>query len=358
MTTVNIFVLLLAFMVLAMAGFILSLLKRRNEQKKQESEKNNVDIASNISNQIQLLANSFSSSLNNIQKSVDQRLGENTNRLDNASRSYSEVQKQLAHLQNEVKRVHEVGKDISSLHEILRAPKVRGVMGEIWLEKLLSQMLPTNHYEIQHVFKSGEKVDAVIKLQNYMISVDSKFPLENFKKAVECQEEDEKNNFKKQFGQDVKKHIQSISEKYILPDEGTIDFALMYVPAENVYYEIVSHNFGNVSLFDYAIEKKVIPVSPNTFYAYLGTIIMGLKGMKVEENAKLILQNLSKLSIEFIKIRRDFESLGTHIRNAQNKYEITDKRMGKFENQLEKSRDKELAEITNLELKEAEKDVK
>jgi len=338
--------------VLALAGFIFSLRKKIKDSKNAELLENKDDrIVSNLTNQISLL----SRTLDTIQKSVDQRLGENTGRLDNAARSYGEVQKQLTHLQDEVRRVHEVGKDISSLHEILRAPKVRGVMGEIWLEKLLGQMLPQNHYECQFAFKSGEKVDAIIRLQDHIISVDSKFPLENFKKAIESQNEEERAGFKKQFGQDVKKHISAIADKYILPGEGTMDFALMYIPAENVYYEIVNHNFGNVSVFDYAVEKKVIPVSPNTFYAYLGTIIMGLKGMRVEENAKFILQNLSKLKVQFMKIRKDFESLGIHIRNAQNKFETTDKRLGKFENQLDKSGEKELEEIKNIALNEGNK---
>ncbi|HLM84521.1 MAG TPA: DNA recombination protein RmuC [Candidatus Bathyarchaeia archaeon] len=339
----------LIFIVLALLGFVFSLLKRnKDSDKKEDLESKDDRIVSNLTNQISLLLQT----LGTIQKSVDQRLGENTGRLDNAARSYGEVQKQLTHLQDEVRRVHEVGKDISSLHEILRAPKVRGVMGEIWLEKLLGQMLPQNHYQCQYAFKSGEKVDAIIRLQDHIISVDSKFPLENFKKAIESQNDEERAGLKKQFGQDVKKHISSIADKYILPGEGTMEFAIMYIPAENVYYEIINHNFGNLSLFDYAVEKKVIPVSPNTFYAYLGTIIMGLKGMRVEENAKFILQNLSKLQVQFMKIRKDFESLGSHIRNAQNKYEATDKRLSKFETQLEKSGDKELEEAKINALKE------
>ena len=352
MTLNYLLIVALVTVVLALAGFILSLRKKIADSKTDELENKDDRIVSNLTNQISLLSQTLSA----IQKSVDQRLGENTGRLDNAARSYGEVQKQLTHLQDEVRRVHEVGKDISSLHEILRAPKVRGVMGEIWLEKLLGQMLPQNHYECQYGFKSGEKVDAIIRLQDHIISVDSKFPLENFKKAIESQDDEERKSLKKMFGQDVKKHIGSISDKYILPGEGTMDFALMYIPAENVYYEIINHNFGSLSLFDYAIEKKVIPVSPNTFYAYLGTIIMGLKGMRVEENAKFILQNLSKLMVQFTKIRKDFESLGGHIRNAQSKYEATDKRLGKFENQLEKSGDKELEGITKIALSELKTD--
>ncbi len=350
-------IVILAVVVLALAWLIFNLKKKLSESSEQKNElgqriefldkkiaESNSQVVSSLSSQIRLLSENLGGSLQTVQKSVDQRLGENTNRLDNASKSYAEVKEQLAKLQEQTKKVFEVGKDMSSLHEILRAPKVRGVMGEFLLENLLSQMLSHDHYSCPYTFRSGEKVDAAVKLKNYLIPVDSKFPLENFKKVSEAHSEAERIGFKKQFGLDVKKHINSIAEKYILPDEGTVDFALMYVPAENVYYEIISHKFGNVSLFDYAMGKRVIPVSPNTFYAYLGTIVMGLKGMKIEKNAKVILQNLKRLEIEFGKIRDDFVVLGTHLKNAQGRYELTDKRMNKFENQLEKSRDKELEE--------------
>jgi DNA recombination protein RmuC len=343
---VNSLVLVLILIVLALAGFILSLLKRQDEQKKQELEKNNTDVTSNISNQIQLLANSFSSSLNNIQKSVDQRLGENTNRLDNASKSYAEVKSQLVKLEEQTQKVYEASKDISSLHDILNAPKLRGVMGEFLLENLLSQKLSKDIYALQYAFKSGEKVDVVVKLKDYLIPIDSKFPLENFRKIIEADNELQKDVHKKQFYSDVKKHVDAIAQKYILPSEGTSDFAFMYIPAENVYYEIISHDFGNKNLFDYAKEKGVIPVSPNIFNAYLGTIVMGLSGMKIAENAKAIFKNIKNLEIYFGKLRGDFVSLGTHIRNAQNKYELTDRRMEKFQTELEKTKDKELEVVS------------
>ncbi len=324
----------LVIVILALAGFILSLMRRLNEKK-------DAEITSNISNQIKILQDSFSQNLGTIQKSVDQRLGENTSRLDNASRSYGEVQKQIVHLQEEVKRVHEVGKNISNLQDILRAPKLRGVMGEFLLENLLTQIFSQEHYTFQHTFKSGEKVDAIVKLKDYLVPIDSKFPLENFRRGSEA-DKDEREHFGKLFYQDVKKHVDSIAKKYILPDEGTVDFALMYVPAENVYHEIVSHNFGGMKLFDYATGKRVIPVSPNTLYAYLSTIVMGLRGMKIEENAKAILQNLKRLEIDFGKIRGDFVILGSHLVNASKKYQDTEKRLDRFETKMEKSKIKEI----------------
>jgi len=348
----------LVFVVLALAGFILSMRQKINASEKQkELEGEKTDITSNLSNQIQLLSNSFSASLNNIQKSVDQRLGENTNRLDNASKSYAEVKTQLAKLEEQTQKVYEASKDISSLHDILNAPKLRGVMGEFMLENLLSQKLSKDLYVLQYSFKSGEKVDVVVKLKEYLIPIDSKFPLENFRKIIEADNEPQKDLHKKQFYSDVKKHIDTIAQKYILPNEGTSDFAFMYIPAENVYYEIISHDFGNKNLFDYAKEKGVIPVSPNIFNAYLGTIVMGLSGMKIAENAKAIFKNIKNLELYFGRIRGDFVALGTHIKNAHNKYDLTDRRMEKFQMELEKTKDKELEVVSeSLKLPKVEKD--
>ncbi|MDD3487709.1 MAG: DNA recombination protein RmuC [Candidatus Moranbacteria bacterium] len=332
-----------------LAAYVFSLQRKIRSSEKENLEEKDDKIVSNFTNQIQLLANNFNASLNNLQKSVDQRLGENTGRLDNAARSYGEVQKQIVHLQEEVKRVHEVGKNISSLQDILKAPKLRGVMGEFLLENLLSQIFSHEYYTLQHAFKSGEKVDAAVQLKDYFIPIDSKFPLENFRKGSDSENEAEKEQYSKLFYQDVKKHVDSIAKKYILPDEGTVDFALMYIPAENVYHEILSNEFGGMKLFDYATGKRVIPVSPNTLYAYLSTIIMGLKGMKIEENAKLILENLKRLEIDFGKVRSDFILIGTHLNNAKKKYDDTEKRIDRFDSRLEKSGVKELeAESNNL----------
>ena len=348
------FILLVAI-ILALAGFVLFLRRKIGDSQKQGADQKNIDIISNITNQIQQLSQNFSQNIGTIQKSVDQRLGENTNRLDNASKSYAEVRSQLAKLEEQTQKVFEVSKDISSLHDILNAPKLRGVMGEFMLENLLSQKLSKNLYTLQYAFKSGEKVDVVVKLKDYLIPIDSKFPLENFRKIIEAEDDGQKDVHKKQFYSDVKKHVDSIAQKYILPNEGTSDFAFMYIPAENVYYEIISHDFGNKNLFDYAKEKGVIPVSPNIFNAYLGTIVMGLSGMKIAENAKAIFKNIKNLELYFGKIRGDFLSLGTHIKNAHNKYELTDRRMEKFQMELEKTKDKELEVVSeNIKLPEVE----
>ena len=269
-----------------------------------------------------------------ILQKTQQNLGE---RLDSAARVVGNVQKSLGGLEEANRKIYEVGKDIASLQEILRAPKLRGGFGEFLLGDLLGQILPANHYETQYAFRNGEKVDAVIKLGGSYVPVDSKFPLENFKRMMNGGSDDEKGRAKKQFSADVKKHIDAIASKYILPDEDTYNFALMYIPAENVYYETIikDDDIGeDKSISQYAMNKKVIPVSPNSFYAYLQAIVLGLKGMKIEERTKEILQYLGRLNGDFSRFKDDFELLGKHLGHAQSSYQNADKRLDQFAQKL------------------------
>jgi DNA recombination protein RmuC len=269
-----------------------------------------------------------------VMQKTQQNLGE---RLDNAARVVGNVQKSLGSLEEANRKIFEVGKDIASLQEILRAPKLRGGLGEFFLGDLLSQILPPGHFALQHAFKSGERVDAVIKLGGSLVPVDSKFPLENFKRIFEGVNDEEKGRAKRQFTADVKKHIDAIAAKYILPDEGTYDFALMYIPAENVYYETIikdDANGSDKSLSTYALAKRVIPVSPNSFYAYLQAILLGLKGMKIEERAKEIVQYLSRLESDFTKFREEFNLVGKHLGHAQACFQSSDKRLDQFGQKL------------------------
>ena len=256
-------------------------------------------------------------------------------RLDNAARVVGGVENKLGKLEEVTKKIFDVGKDISSLQEILRAPKIRGTVGELFLNDLLGQVLPKEHFQLQYGFKSGEKVDAVVFLQDkMMVPIDSKFPLENFKRVIESKTDDERIVAKKSFAKDVKKHIDDIARKYILPDEGTLDFALMYIPAENVYYETVIRDEDQTEVSTYAFSKHVIPVSPNNFYVYLQTVLMGMKGMQVEKSAKDILANLKRLHVDFEKFKDDFILVGKHLGNAKSKYEDSEKRLDKLGDKL------------------------
>ena len=269
---------------------------------------------------------------------------ENTNQVlsqqrDTTSKAMSDVQKDLARLEESNKRIYEVGKDISSLQEILRAPKLRGIVGEFLLSDLLGQILPDRHFSLSHQFKSGERVDAVIHLGKRLVPVDSKFPLDNFRELIEAKSDKDKRFFRKRFERDVKGHIDSIARKYILPDEGSYNFALMYIPAENVYYEITVKTDAlhqGKSIVDYSMEKRVIPVSPNTFYVYLQTILFGLKGLEIERSAQEIIATLARLRGDFSRFKSDFHLIGTHLRNASRCYESADRKLHWFKDKLER----------------------
>jgi DNA recombination protein RmuC len=249
-----------------------------------------------------------------------------------------DIAKKLGELEESNKKIYDVGKDISSLQSILQAPKLRGVLGELFLGDLLSQILPPQYYTLQYAFKNGSIVDAAIRLHSEkLVCVDSKFPLESFRRYLAAQGDDAKKAARKQFAADVKKHVDSIASKYILPDEGTFEFALMYIPAENVYYETIikDEEFGEEkSIGGYALGKKVIPCSPNSFYAFLQAIILGLRGMQVEKSALEIIENLSRLRGDFEKFYENFELVGKHLNNARVNFESAEKRLEKFGEKL------------------------
>lgn len=257
------------------------------------------------------------------QQDITQRLGK-----------ISEVERSLTRMEETYKQVLAVAKDIASLQDLLRAPKFRGGMGEFLLENLLSQIMPSKDYfGLQHSFKNGTKADAVIKIGSNLVAIDAKFPLESFKRMVESGDEEERKTNRRQFVRDVQNRIDEISSKYILPDEGTYDFALMYIPAENVYYETILKDMqdkDDKSLYSYALNKKVIPVSPHSLYPYLIVILRGLKGLSIEKNAKQIVEYLGRLHIDLNKFREDFRLVGGHLANAKIKYEDAEKKLDRF----------------------------
>jgi len=175
-------------------------------------------------------------------------------------------------------------------------------------------MLPKQSFHIQYTFKTGDKVDAAIKTAAGIVSVDSKFPMENYRKMVKEENSMEKKKANKEFEKDVKKHINDISRKYILTDEGTIDYALMYIPSESVYYEIVN----NLALFEYSNTKRVLPVSPTTFYAYLRAILMSFEGQRIESKAKEILAAIRAIQKDYNKVEDNLSVLQKHLNNAYN----------------------------------------
>ncbi len=242
---------------------------------------------------------------------IDSKLNENMKmfnvRLDNAAHVIAQVQKNIGEFS-------EIGRSMQELQEFLRSPKLRGNIGEQVLKELLRQNFPPDSFQTQYAFKNGERVDAVIKTSQGIIPIDSKFPLENFRKLLKVQNDKEKETIKKEFVKDVKKHMEDIAKKYILVSEGTVDYALMYIPSESVYYEILQDS----DLYDYCGKKRVLPVSPLSFYAYMKAILMSFEGQRIQTKAKEILEILRAIKKDYEKTDEAFSVLNKHITNAYN----------------------------------------
>ena len=306
----------------------------------------------------QTIATSQASStgqLEAIAKSVSQRLDSVTPALQDAIKNSAQItgqmtsdaqtkmadelkntRDQISQIQRQLGEVQLAGKQMSqtaqTLEGILGGAKSRGSLGEVTLERLLEDSLPSTQYATQYRFSNGEAADVVIKLRDKkLMAIDSKFPLDAYRRIST-----EGDEARRAFATAVKGHVDAITKKYIVPDEGTLDVALMFVPSESVYYELLMTEDGKGQPLDaYCRDKKVIAVSPNTLYAHLCVIAMGLRGMHMEENAKRLLESLSGMEKQLEKFADKFETLGTHLKNAQQSYSESDKLFERAQNTLE-----------------------
>ena len=256
--------------------------------------------------------------LANVVETMDRRLGDFDRRVDHrlesAARTATAIHQQLGKIGETNTQMLDRAKDLARLEQALRPPKARGGFGELLLGNLLADTFPRDKYELQYGFRSGERVDAVIRLDRSLVPVDAKFPLDNFNRLIEAEDDTARDQHAKQFVRDVKAHVDAIADKYIRPDEGTYEFALMYLPAEAVYYELVCNRLGGeTGPLGYALERKVIPVSPSTLHAYLLVILLGFKGLQIEEHAKEVMAYCAQLGKDFTRFKDDFELVGTHI---------------------------------------------
>jgi DNA recombination protein RmuC len=264
--------------------------------------------------------------------------------LQSSQQVLSQLNTQIGQLQGTNKQMLQVGTEVRRLEDILSSPKLRGQMGEWSLENLLAQILPKDSYELQYTFKDGKVVDALIKLVDYSVSVDAKFPLPSFEKVIKAETNEEKTKLRRQFLKDVTAHIDKIASVYIRPAEDTLDFALMYIPAENIYYETIVKYAGETQdILQYSLDKKVIPVSPNLLYVYLMTVVMGLHGLQIEKQAAEIRQNLKCLNASFADFINNWDILGKHIRNAYSQYDEGHKKLDRFGMQLGQIQDESKA---------------
>jgi DNA recombination protein RmuC len=276
-------------------------------------------------------------------ETMDRRLSELDTKVDRrlatAGQTTTQIHERLGEVTKATGEMIDRAKDLGRLEQALRPPKARGGFGELLLENLLRDRLPPDAYELQYTFSTGERVDAVIRA-GQLVPIDAKFPLDNFERMVCADSEAEQELHEKAFARDVKGHIDAISGKYIRPGEGTYDWAFMYLPAEAIYYELVAGKSG--ALLAYANSKRVFPVSATTFAPYLQVIVMGLKGMQIEQTAHEVMAYCAALQKDFSKFREDFELVGTHLSRATSKYAESEKRLDRFDTKLERASDQQI----------------
>ena len=235
--------------------------------------------------------------------------------------------------------VAEQARQFTALQDLLKAPKARGGLGEAMLEELLRQVLPPQAFSCQHRFSNGLIVDAVVKAGGRKICIDSKFPLANYQAMCDAVTDGERSAAERAFAADVDKHIRDIASRYIVPDEETLDFAVMYVPAEGIYGEVLRLSHAKRPLFETAIEARVMPMSPLTMYGYLQTVLFGLRCLRIEENAEQILDHCGRLQQDMERFVVEYETLGRHLTNAHTKYGDSTRRLDRLRTNLERVMD-------------------
>ncbi|MGC8775813.1 MAG: DNA recombination protein RmuC [Minisyncoccia bacterium] len=329
-------IILIILISLILIGLIIAL-KKISEF---SSQKNSLDL-----NQNQALL-MLQNQINDIIKTLDKKLSESTevihNRMSETSKItrdiIKEVTLELTKLNEGQKQVSNLADQLKTLEDILKNPKQRGMLGEYLLENTLKNILPPTNYQMQYPFSDGTKVDAVIFYQDKIIPIDSKFSLENYNRLIEARAPEERQKFEDALRNDLKTRIDETS-KYIKPGEGTIDYALMYIPSEALYYDLLINKVGSLAqknLIEYAYEKKVIIVSPTSFGAYLTTIFLGMKQIEFNKSTQEILKNINALAKHLANYEILFEKLGQHLNTALSTYQKTKNEFQKIDKDVYK----------------------
>ncbi|OGD67801.1 hypothetical protein A3F08_01395 [Candidatus Berkelbacteria bacterium RIFCSPHIGHO2_12_FULL_36_9] len=254
-----------------------------------------------------------------------------------------EVTGRLTQLDETNKQVLDFSKQLQSLENILKNPKQRGVLGEYFLESLLSQILQPGQYQMQYKFKNGEIVDAAIFLNKQIVPIDSKFSLEKYNEIMETHDKEKRGRLEKSFKADIKERIDETA-KYIRPDENTVDFAIMFIPAEGIFYNLLVYKVGTIDLntedlIKYAFSKRVMITSPTSFFAYLQTILQGLKALKMEESVKEIVAKIGQLGKHMNAYESYLQKLGSNLGTTVNMYNSAYKEFGKIDKDVYKITD-------------------
>src|SRR3989454_6926794 len=285
--------------------------------------------------QVELLARSVADLRSDLSRALGATEQQLTSQAGTTQRTLGDLSRQLGALSEQSQRIGELAKDIGSLQDLLRAPKSRGGFGELLLERLLHDAPPATAYEIQYTYKDGSRVDAIVRYAGRIVPIDAKFPNETWTALANASDETERRTKKRVFLQQVRRHVDAVG-RYVSPADGTIDFAVMYIPSESVYYDLVlREEEGEPDLRAYCAERKVIPASPNTLLAYLQVIALGVRGLAMQERTRELQQGVSAVRREFERFVELHDQLGRHLENATKKFDEADRALARASGAIE-----------------------
>jgi DNA recombination protein RmuC len=251
-------------------------------------------------------------------------------------RTLADLSRQLGTLGEQSTRIGELAKDIGSLQDLLRAPKTRGGFGELMLERLLQDALPASAYEIQYTYRDGSRVDAIVRYGPRIVPIDSKFPAESYTQIAAARDEADRRVRRRSFLQQVRRHVDAV-ERYVSPQDGTIDFAFMYLPSEAIYYELTVHDAApdEPDVLAYCADHHVFPASPNTLMAYLKLVSLGLRGLAMQERTRDLQSGIAQVRREFERFVELHDQLGKHLDNATKKFDETERALARASGAIE-----------------------
>ncbi|MDP3941242.1 MAG: DNA recombination protein RmuC [bacterium] len=304
---------LLIFLLVGFGLLFYFINRKLSELKKQTTDTSLVEWLKSMQASLETTNQTLNQAMQTNSSHMVRTLQENAKQLNERLDKAAQV---IAGVGKEVGTMSEIGRSMKELQDFLKSPKLRGNIGEEVLKDLISQMFPKNSFHLQYMFKSGERVDAAIQTDAGILPIDSKFPMESFQAWQKEDDENHKSTLLREFVRSVKKHIDDIAKKYILPEEGTMDFALMYIPSESVYYEVVSIP----EIMTYAKKNRVYLVSPTTLYAHLQTILLSFEGKRIEAKSREVFKLLRGLQIDYEKLNENMLVLGKHLSNATSQF--------------------------------------
>jgi DNA recombination protein RmuC len=285
--------------------------------------------------QFELLARSVGELRSDLGRSLGATEQQLATQAGTTHRTLNDLSRQLGTLSEQSQRIGELAKDIGSLQDLLRAPKARGGFGELLLERLLHDALPASAYEVQYTYKDGSRVDAIVRYAGRIVPIDAKFPNETWNALAKAADETERRTKKRAFLQQVRRHIDAVG-RYVSPADGTIDFAVMYIPSESVYYDLVlREEEAEPDLRAYCADRKVIPASPNTLLAYLQVVALGVRGLAMQERTRELQQGVAAVRREFERFVELHDQLGRHLENATKKFDETDRALSRASSAIE-----------------------